>query len=122
MNKRLEALRADGHIGAGLDAEVDVWCDGALAEALESVGDELRFVLITSAARVHPASERPGDVEPVDLGDGLSAGIRVAASSHPKCVRCWHRREDVGASDQHPELCGRCVQNVDGSGETRLYA
>ena len=80
VNKRLEALRADGHIGAGLDAEV------------------------------------------VDLGDGLSAGIRVAASSHAKCVRCWHRREDVGASEQHPELCGRCVQNVDGSGETRLYA
>ena len=122
VNKQLEALRAAGGIGAGLDAEVDIWCDGMLGQALASVGDELRFVLITSYARVHPASRQPVDVERVDLGDGLSAGLLVRASTHAKCARCWHRREDVGAHEEHPELCGRCVENVAGEGETRRFA
>ena len=49
-------------------------------------------------------------------------GIGVSASAHGKCVRCWHHREDVGASSTHPELCGRCIENVDGAGEQRKYA
>ena len=122
VNKQLEALRAAGSIGAGLDAEVDIWCDGELAAAASALQDELRFALITSHARVHAVDGQPADVETFDLGDGLSAGIRVTASGHDKCVRCWHRREDVGANEEHPELCGRCIDNIAGDGETRRFA
>jgi isoleucyl-tRNA synthetase len=78
-------------------------------------------VLITSYARVHPLQERPGDA--VDAGLPEAAlWIRVTPSDHGKCIRCWHHREDVGASPAHPEICGRCVENVAGDGETRRFA
>ena len=122
VNKELEGLRTGGDIGAGLDAEVDIWCTGRLAEAASAVGDELRFVLITSEARIHPADEAPAGYALTDLGDGLQAVIRVVASGNAKCVRCWHRRADVGVDSTHLELCGRCAINVAGDGETRLHA
>jgi isoleucyl-tRNA synthetase len=76
-------------------------------------------VLITSEARVHPLGERPADAVDTEL-NGLS--LRVTASTHAKCVRCWHHRADVGTDAEHPELCGRCVENVAGTGETRRFA
>ena len=119
VGKRLEELRVDGKIGAGLDAEVDLYCDNAWQEKLGRLGDELHFVFITSAARVLPLESAPGDAI-----DSAIEGVRLAvfASTHEKCVRCWHRCADIRESAAHPELCARCIENVDGAGEDRRYA
>ena len=117
--KQLELARKDGNIGGSLAAELDIYCDENWKSLFEKLGDELRFVLITSYARLHGLDEKPDDA--VETGiDGLS--VKVSASEHQKCVRCWHYREDVGQHEEHPELCGRCVENVDGTGEARKYA
>ena len=121
VGKELEKLRVAGDIGSSLDAEVDLYLDEAWLEKLGRLEDELRFVLITSYARLHPAGEQPAEAVTADL-EGAGIGIRVQPSPHAKCVRCWHHREDVGASGQHPELCGRCIENVDGDGEPRRFA
>ncbi len=117
--KQMEQLRADGAIGSSLDAELDLYCDEALYTVLSKLEDELRFVHITSYARLHPLAEKPEQVVATDV-DGLF--VTVSASQHGKCSRCWHRREDVGSNADHPELCGRCVENVDGDGEPRRFA
>ncbi|MFP5344362.1 MAG: zinc finger domain-containing protein, partial [Gammaproteobacteria bacterium] len=87
--------------------------------ALTLLHDELRFVLITSDARIHAP-----DWKPADLAQEAEQGlwIRVTPSAHAKCVRCWHHRADVGENSGHPEICLRCVANVAGKGETRRYA
>jgi isoleucyl-tRNA synthetase len=121
INKELEQARVAGAIGSSLDAEVDLYCDSVWLERLSRLGDELRFVLITSAARLHPLDEKPDDAITVGV-DGSSLGIGVSVSGHAKCVRCWHHRPDVGATAGHPQLCGRCVENVQGAGEQRHYA
>ena len=118
VGRHLEQARKAGAIGAGLDAEVDLYCDAELNEGLAKLGDELRFLLITSDARVYPSAETGDDALAGEVG-GLR--VRVRPSEHAKCVRCWHHRPDVGADDNHPELCGRCVENVEGAGETRRY-
>jgi isoleucyl-tRNA synthetase len=114
--KAMESFRAAGN--STLDADVILYCDGDLKRALEQLNDELRFVLITSDAKVSPLADKPDDIL---LDDELGVAIQVNASPHVKCVRCWHHREDVGSHSEHPELCGRCVDNVVGSGETRLF-
>ncbi|MGH8602435.1 MAG: isoleucine--tRNA ligase, partial [Gammaproteobacteria bacterium] len=119
VSKELERLRVAAEIGSSLDAEVDLYCSEGLRELLERLEDELRFVLITSYARVRPeTSRRPNAVQ--SSVEGL--WLKVTPSPHPKCVRCWHRREDVGSTLEHPLLCTRCVTNVQGQGERRLYA
>jgi isoleucyl-tRNA synthetase len=115
----LEAARKAGVIGAALDAELDIYAEPALLDQLSRLGDELRFVLIVSEARLHPLTEGAEAGTP-SARPGLS--VTVTASPHGKCSRCWHHRPDVGAHAEHPELCGRCVANVVGSGETRRYA
>lgn len=117
--KPLEALRNSKTIGSGLDAEVDLYCDEPLHALLSKLEDELRFVLITSYARIHPLADAPAEAEATEL-EGLK--VLVSASAHGKCVRCWHHREDVGSHSEHPELCGRCVENVTADGEQRRYA
>ncbi len=119
--KQLETLRVDGAIGSSLDAEVDLYADEDTVRLLAQLEDELRFVLITSYARVHPADDRPADAVDAGLPD-TGIWIRVTPSAHAKCIRCWHHREDVGSHPEHPEICGRCVDNVAGNGETRRYA
>jgi isoleucyl-tRNA synthetase len=121
VTKELEKLRVAGGIGSSLDAEVDLYCDEALREELGRLQDELRFVLITSYARTHPVSTRP-ELAVLAPMDGHELWIVVRSSAHPKCVRCWHHREEVGSHPEHPELCGRCVANVAGGGEQRSYA
>ena len=117
VGKAMESFRAAGN--SSLDADVAIYCDGELKRALEQLQDELRFVLITSDAKVYPLADKPDDA----LSDTeLGVAIQVSASPHGKCVRCWHHREDVGVDPEHPELCGRCVENVTGSGETRRFA
>ena len=119
VSKELERVRTAGVIGSALDAEVTLYCDGELFETLTQLQDELRFILITSYAQVKPLSEKSEQAKSTE-NDHLF--IEIVASEHDKCVRCWHHRHDVGQSDRHPELCGRCEDNVEGSGEVRLFA
>jgi isoleucyl-tRNA synthetase len=119
VSKHLEEARQGRTIGSSLDAELDLYCEPALAETLSRLGDELRFALITSYARVQPLADRPADARETELA-GLA--VRVTPSAHAKCVRCWHHREDVGSIPGHPELCGRCRDNISGTGERRRYA
>ena len=118
VNKALEEARVAGIIGGSLEAEVTLYADDGLLQQLGQLGDELRFVLITSAATLAPLAAA-GEAAATEL-TGLR--VQVEKSEHRKCERCWHRRADVGATQQHPELCGRCVDNVQGSGEQRRFA
>lgn len=116
----LERLRVAGAIGAGLDAELDLYLDDPLRTRLTQFGDELRFPFLTSAVRVHDAAARSVDAVEGVAGD-VRFWVRAQASEHGKCVRCWHHRPDVGQHITHPELCGRCVDNVAGGGERRRF-
>jgi isoleucyl-tRNA synthetase len=107
VQKELESLRQSGGIGSPLQAEVEIVAPAGDYEALASLRDDLRFVLITSAATVR---------------SGESLAILVKPSANPKCERCWHWRADVGAEPRHPALCGRCVANLFGDGEPRNAA
>ncbi|RJG39499.1 isoleucine--tRNA ligase [Motilimonas pumila] len=118
VNKALEQARRDGVIGGGLAANVTLFVESAQAELLSKIEDELRFVLLTSQAKV-VVGEAPDNAIATEVA-GLS--VLVEASSAAKCSRCWHHREDVGAVEAHKELCGRCVTNVSGEGEVRKYA
>ena len=106
VQKELEALRTAGKIGSSLQAEVEVHAEGTRLDALKALGDDLRFVFITSQAKVAHGS----------------AAIVVHPSEHKKCERCWHYRADIGADPAHAEICGRCTQNLYGSGEKRVHA
>jgi len=121
VSKKLERLRVDGGIGSSLDAEVNLYCDGQLATDVTQLGDELRFFFITSYAHVYPMADAPGDAESV-TANGQTLVVEAMASDHDKCVRCWHHRMDVGHYPDHPELCGRCVDNAFGAGEERRFA
>ena len=96
--KSLEVLRADGKIGASLQAEVDIGASGDDLALLDSLGDQLKFLFIVSRAHTHASN------------DGLQ--IQVTASTHQKCARCWHYTADVGSNAEHPEICQRCVDNL----------
>jgi len=120
--RELEKLRNAGAIGAPLDAEIDLYLSGTLLETLQRFGDELRFVFITSAARVHPAEARPAEAVAAEEGEANTAWIVARPSAAKKCIRCWHKRPDVGSHADHPEICGRCVTNVTTeSGEGRKW-
>lgn len=121
VSRELEKLRVAGGIGAPLDAAVELYVQGPLLDVLTQLGDELRFVFITSAASVLPADQRTAEAVPASDGD-TQVWIKVRPVEYHKCVRCWHKRSDVGAHAQHPELCGRCVINIEGPGEVRHYA
>jgi isoleucyl-tRNA synthetase len=117
----LEPLRAAGAIGGPLDAEVDLYCTPEFAPRFAALGPELRFVLIVSEARVHTVNGPPPGAVPAAHVTSEGVWLTVAPSTAVKCVRCWHHRPDVGIAPEHPELCGRCVQNL-GVGETRRFA
>jgi isoleucyl-tRNA synthetase len=121
VSKSIETVRQDGRAGSSLAVEVDLWLDGEIRDAIDWLGDELRFVLLTSEARGGDFSAAPAEAENIRLEGGRLALV-VTPSEHEKCVRCWHYRADVGSHRDHPELCGRCVDNVDGNGETRRIA
>ncbi|WP_175253026.1 isoleucine--tRNA ligase [Pseudomonas sp. BMW13] len=119
VNKELEAMRASKTIGASLQAEVTLFSDDALSGDLAKLGDELRFALITSAATTAPLADAPADAVSTEV-PGLK--LRIVKSAHAKCGRCWHLRADVGSHAAHPELCSRCVSNIEGDGEVRKHA
>ena len=107
VTRALEELRVAGKIGSSLQAEVEIHADGEKYNILASLADDLRFVLICSkASLVRNSVEK----------------LECAALTHAKCERCWHVREDVGADTEHPEICGRCVSNLHGEGESRACA
>lgn len=119
VSKALEQQRAKGTIGASLNAEVQLYCAPEYFASVNALASDLRFIFITSAAEVFALDSAPADAVATDI-----AGIKIVitASEHAKCVRCWHQKADVGTHVEHPELCGRCVENVAGAGEVRLYA
>jgi isoleucyl-tRNA synthetase len=119
VNRALEQQRKEGKLGASLEAKVTLYASLQLQSVLARLDDELRFVLITSSAKVLPSDSKPQSVIATEL-DGL--WLAIEKSVDQKCVRCWHHRNDVGSDEQHPALCSRCVDNVDGEGEKRLYA
>lgn len=119
VNKVLEQARADKLIGGSLEAAVTLYADDALAAQLNRLGNELRFVLLTSQADVKLLSAVPESAVNSEL-DGLRIGFGKAEGS--KCPRCWHYATDIGQDSEHPELCGRCVTNVAGNGEERKFA
>ncbi|WP_028225956.1 isoleucine--tRNA ligase [Paraburkholderia ferrariae] len=110
VTKALEEARVANQIGSSLQAEVRILASGARYDALATLGDDLKFVLITSAAEV------------VKVESEADEAVEVITSKYLKCERCWHYREDVGAHAEHPGLCGRCVANLFGNGETRSAA
>ncbi|MBK7898933.1 MAG: isoleucine--tRNA ligase [Azonexus sp.] len=107
VTKALEEQREAGRIGSSLQAEVEIRCGGEKHNLLAALGDDLKFVLITSKVTVVQA-----DAE----------AVVVSPAPHQKCERCWHVRQDVGANAEHPTLCGRCVSNLYGEGEARTHA
>src|SRR5690625_5042077 len=106
--RKIEEVRSSGDIGSSLAATVTLTTDGHDHDILASLGDDLRFVLIVSEATLQKQA------------GGLH--IDVQASKNPKCDRCWHHRADVGSHDDHPTLCGRCADNLFGTGEHRTHA
>lgn len=106
VQKEIENLRTEGKVGSSLQAEVDITVEGDAYDALASLEDELRFVMITSRADLHKGS----------------ASISVHQSQAQKCARCWHYVPSVGSAAEHQTLCSRCVENLFGAGETRRFA
>ncbi|MDI5836430.1 isoleucine--tRNA ligase [Shewanella xiamenensis] len=119
VNKVIEQARRDKRIGGSLEAEVTLFADAALTEQLTHIGDELRFVLLTSEAKVLPLADARSDAVETELA---SLKLVVNATTAEKCERCWHHREEVGTIEAHPTLCHRCVTNIEGDGEVRLFA
>ncbi|MDR0226681.1 MAG: isoleucine--tRNA ligase [Burkholderiaceae bacterium] len=107
VNKDIEAVRTEGKLGSSLQAEIRVMAQPEDLELLQSLGEDLKFVFITSAAQAL-------------AGEALQ--VQVTPSGHAKCERCWHYRADVGSNPEHPGLCGRCDSNLHGSGEQRKSA
>jgi isoleucyl-tRNA synthetase len=119
VNKQLEAKRAEKVIGASLSAEVNLYCSDELFDSLSKLEEELRFALIVSRANLQRLSAAPDNAVATDLA-GLK--LMIEPSVNEKCERCWHHRPDVGANETHKTLCQRCIDNIDGDGETRLFA
>ncbi len=119
VNKVIENARREKQIGGSLEAEVTLYADEALKASLLQLGDELRFVLLTSKTTVVDLADAPADAIATEL---TSLKLSMHKTAAAKCERCWHHREDVGQVAEHPTLCTRCVTNIEGDGETRQFA
>ncbi|WAT00205.1 isoleucine--tRNA ligase [Rouxiella chamberiensis] len=120
VNKVIEQARNDKRLGGSLEASVTLYADDALAAKLNSLGNELRFVLLTSGAKVAPLADADDTAVASELLKGLKIGLEKAQGE--KCPRCWHYTTDVGHNAAHPEVCGRCATNIAGDGEEREFA
>ncbi|HAY54830.1 MAG TPA: isoleucine--tRNA ligase [Gammaproteobacteria bacterium] len=120
VNQAIEAARNDGLVKGSLSAEVALYADGAVFDALTALGSEIRFVTITSEVDLYPLSEAPDGAVTDSVCPQLA--VVVKATESEKCERCWHHRPDVGSVSAHPTLCTRCVDNVEGTGEERTFA
>ena len=119
VSKELEKSRGKGDIGSSLNAELELYCNPSYVELLNQLAGELHFIFITSNASVMAEEFCPEEALQTEV-EGIK--LKVIVSAHQKCVRCWHQRYDVGENAEHPELCGRCIENVAGKGEHRHYA
>jgi isoleucyl-tRNA synthetase len=119
VGRELELLRTAGSIGSSLEAEVTIFVPEALAPRFHMMRDEIRFLLITGQADVATTAAMPASAVKASQEQ---VWIDVRPSSHPKCVRCYQLRSDVGSNPNHPEICARCVLNVEGPGEERRFA
>ena len=120
VNKVIEQARADKKVGGSLEAAVTLYAEPELAAKLTALGDELRFVLLTSGATVADYNDAPADAQQSEVLKGLKVALSKAEGE--KCPRCWHYTSDVGKVAEHAEICGRCVSNVAGNGEQRKFA
>ena len=120
VNKVIEQARADKKVGGSLEAAVTLYAEPELAAKLTALGDELRFVLLTSGATVADYNDAPADAQQSEVLKGLKVALSKAEGE--KCPRCWHYTQDVGKVAEHAEICGRCVSNVAGDGEKRKFA
>ena len=118
INKVIEDQRNLGNVKGSLEADIQVFADAALAASLAKLGDELRFVTITSRASLSGLDGSNGAED--SAMEGLKVSLQRSAAD--KCVRCWHFIDDVGSNADHPEVCGRCISNISGQAEARLYA
>ncbi|TYK64431.1 isoleucine--tRNA ligase [Colwellia echini] len=119
VNRALEQARKEKTVGKALEAQVTLYATQNLATKLAKLGEELRFVLITSKATIETVTAAPENAQATEV-EGL--WLSVAPAEGSKCDRCWHVTTDIGESEAHPELCGRCITNVDGDGEVRQFA
>jgi isoleucyl-tRNA synthetase len=119
VNKEIEDKRNQGILGSALEAEVEIYCDGNIERQLQALGNELRFVLITSRAEVLPLASKPPAATVTEIAN---VALMVKATGDAKCERCWHRLPSVGAHSEHPGLCERCICNIEAEGEIREYA
>ena len=117
INLDLEEKRAAGYIGGSLETDAVIYADEKFLNCLAKLGNELRFLTITSSARVFLNETNCADNE--ELNEGLQTSI--TRSLGKKCVRCWHFTSDVGRSKEHPQLCFRCIINLKGPGEARSH-
>jgi len=106
-NKEIEAVRAEGKVGSSLQANITLETGPEDHALLASLGEDLKFIFITSV---------------VDLQTGNELRVQVQPSTAVKCERCWHYRDDVGHDPAHPTICGRCTSNLFGAGEVRAVA
>jgi isoleucyl-tRNA synthetase len=120
VNKQMEVLRNEGKINGSLTAEVTMIADETWSATLAELEDELRFVLITSSAKLLPMAQMVDSA--VVLPELAGVAVLVTPTEQAKCDRCWHHRADVGSHAGHESICGRCVENIEGEGEVRRYA
>jgi len=120
VNKVIEQARADKKVGGSLEAAVTLYAEPELAAKLTALGDELRFVLLTSGASVADYAAATAEAQQSELLKGLKVALQKAEGD--KCPRCWHYTTDVGQVAEHAEICGRCVSNIAGDGEKRKFA
>ena len=119
INKVIEDQRNQGGIKGSLEADIKIFADTELFASLSKLGQELRFVTITSKAELAGIGDAPSNAADAHI-EGLK--VLVEKSTAHKCARCWHYIDDVGSNDKHPSVCGRCIDNIDGQGEARHYA
>ncbi len=118
VNKAIEQQRDAGKIKASLAADVTLYCSERLRGQLQPVAEELRFLLITAETQMDSLENKSDSALPTNDAD---LWVQISASQCPKCVRCWHHRPEVGKHQNHPELCGRCIENIEREGEQRRF-
>ena len=119
VNREIETQRNDGIVGSSLAADVTIFCADETYNALQRLGDEIKFLTITSSATVKPLNSEQQAIHESENSDLV---VQVVKSDNPKCIRCWHQTATVGTDPNHPEICARCVENIIGKGEVRQYA
>ena len=121
ISKELEKLREKSIIGSPLDAGIDIYCSDSVLNKVSFLHEELKFIFITSEVNIFDQSKIPKDSININVS-GSEVSISIKSLNHNKCIRCWHYSASVGTNDKHKEICSRCISNIEGAGENRIYA